>query len=196
MHYFLKFIFGIKLYMFLTLPLSVIRSFSLHTQQRYMSYKSADIYHCWVVQWKTPDDGHRNCPKHVEFYSKNKFEKLVHLVDFIIRIRTIHHFSQQYFILQWRQIWYNTGNLIYIYIVRPCMLILLFAQEKKVPFEVGMDKKREMTCLVNGLVTAKALSQFRQPVLSRVDCNSKEWVSRSEKCWQRQPSWQWFRAVL
>ena len=37
------------------------------------------------VQWKTPDDGHRNCPKHVEFYSKNKFEKLVHLVGFIIR---------------------------------------------------------------------------------------------------------------
>ena len=31
------------------------------------------------------DDGQRNCPKHVEFYSKNKFEKLVHLVGFIIR---------------------------------------------------------------------------------------------------------------
>ena len=30
---------------------------------------------------KTPDDGQRNCPKHVEFYSKNKFEKLVHLVS-------------------------------------------------------------------------------------------------------------------
>ena len=28
----------------------------------------------------------KNCPKHVEFYSKNKFEKLVHLVGFIIRI--------------------------------------------------------------------------------------------------------------
>ena len=39
------------------------------------------------VQWKTPDDGQRNCPKYVEFYSKNKFEKLVHLVGFIIRIR-------------------------------------------------------------------------------------------------------------
>ena len=38
------------------------------------------------VQWKTPDDGQRNCPKHVEFYSKNKFEKLVHLVGFIVRI--------------------------------------------------------------------------------------------------------------
>ena len=37
------------------------------------------------VQWKTADDGQRNCPKHVEFHSKNKFEKLVHLVDFIIR---------------------------------------------------------------------------------------------------------------
>jgi len=34
---------------------------------------------------KTPDNGQRNCPKHVEFYSKNKFEKLVHLIGFIIR---------------------------------------------------------------------------------------------------------------
>ena len=38
------------------------------------------------VQWKTPDDGQRNCPKNVEFHSKNKFEKLVRLVGFIIRI--------------------------------------------------------------------------------------------------------------
>jgi hypothetical protein len=29
----------------------------------------------------------KTCPKHVNFYSKNKFEKLVHLVDFIVRIR-------------------------------------------------------------------------------------------------------------
>ena len=27
-----------------------------------------------------------NCPKPVEFYSKNKFEKLVHLFGFIMRI--------------------------------------------------------------------------------------------------------------
>ena len=32
------------------------------------------------VQRKTPGDGQSNCPKHVEFHSKNKFEKLVHLV--------------------------------------------------------------------------------------------------------------------
>jgi len=45
-----------------------------------------DIYHSLLcVRWKTPDDGQRNCPKHKEFYSKNKFEKLVHLVGFIIR---------------------------------------------------------------------------------------------------------------
>ena len=37
------------------------------------------------VQWKTPDDGRRNCLKHIEFYPKNKFEKLVHLVAFIVR---------------------------------------------------------------------------------------------------------------
>jgi len=44
------------------------------------------IYTIAVCTVKTPDDGQRNCPKHVEFYSKNKFEKLVHLVGFIIRI--------------------------------------------------------------------------------------------------------------
>ena len=37
-------------------------------------------------QWKSPDDGQRKCLKHVDFYSKNKFEKLVHLLGFIIRI--------------------------------------------------------------------------------------------------------------
>ena len=38
------------------------------------------------VQCQTPDDGQRDCPKHVEFDSKNKFKKLVHLVGFVIRI--------------------------------------------------------------------------------------------------------------
>ena len=48
--------------------------------------KLYDIYHCCVYSGKTPDDGQRTCLKHVEFYSKNKFEKLVYLVRFIIRI--------------------------------------------------------------------------------------------------------------
>ena len=47
---------------------------------------SANLYVLLCVQCKTPDDGQRNCLKHVEFYSKNEFEKLVHLVGFIIRI--------------------------------------------------------------------------------------------------------------
>jgi len=34
--------FGIKLYMFRTVPLSIIRSFSLYTQQWYISYRFAD----------------------------------------------------------------------------------------------------------------------------------------------------------
>jgi hypothetical protein len=46
-----------------------------------------DTYLLLCVQCYNPDDGQRNCPKHVEFYSKNKFEKLVHLVGFI----TIYH---------------------------------------------------------------------------------------------------------
>ena len=99
-----------KFYMFRTISLSIIRSFSLYTQQWYMSYRfayslqagwgwnavpfssclqavSKRVWHIPLlcVQWKTPDDGQRNCPKHVEFHFKNKFEKLVHLVGFIIR---------------------------------------------------------------------------------------------------------------
>jgi len=36
-----------------------------------------DIYLLLCIQYKTPDGGQKTCPKHVEFYSKNKFEKLV-----------------------------------------------------------------------------------------------------------------------
>jgi len=48
---------------------------------------SANLYDIpfLCVQWKTPDNRQRNCPKHAEFYCKNKFEKLVLLVGFIIR---------------------------------------------------------------------------------------------------------------
>ena len=67
-----------KLCVLLTVPQSIIRSFPLYTQQ--------NLYVLLCVQWKTPDDGQRNCPKHVEIYSKNKFDKLVHLVGFIVRI--------------------------------------------------------------------------------------------------------------
>jgi len=47
MHWILKFIFGMELYVFRT---------------------------------------ERDCPKHVEFHSKNKFENSVHLVGFVIRL--------------------------------------------------------------------------------------------------------------
>ena len=45
-----------------------------------------DIYLLLCEQYKAPDDGQKTCPKHAEFYSKNKFEKLVHLVRFIVTI--------------------------------------------------------------------------------------------------------------
>ena len=57
--------------MFQIVPLSIIRSFSLYTQQWHMSYSLLTAV-----------------SKPVEFYSKNKFEKLVHLhvIGFTIRI--------------------------------------------------------------------------------------------------------------
>jgi len=78
-----------KLYMFRTVSLSIIRSpFTVHSAMVYVTQLSTnlcDIYHCWVYSEWTPDDGQRHCPKHVEFHAKNKFAKLVHLVGLIIK---------------------------------------------------------------------------------------------------------------
>ena len=83
--------------MFRTVPLSIIRSFfTVHSNgichtaceqdqdgrtdpARKLSANLYDIYRCCVYS----DDGQRNCPKHVEFYSKNKFEKLVHVISLL-----------------------------------------------------------------------------------------------------------------
>jgi nucleoside recognition membrane protein YjiH len=49
-----------------------------------------------VYSEKTPDDEQRNLPKHVEFYFKNKFQELAHLIGFIIRIPTSsNHLKQE-----------------------------------------------------------------------------------------------------
>jgi len=72
--------------MFQAVPLSIIMSFSLYTQQWYVTQVCWHLARKLSAKWKTHDDGKRNCLKHVEFHSKNKFEKLVHIAGFIIRI--------------------------------------------------------------------------------------------------------------
>jgi hypothetical protein len=89
---------------------------------RMLSVNLYDIYHC-CVQWKTPDDGQRNCPKYVECHSRNKFEKLVHLVGFIIRnvlsilcqisttyLEGLWDLLNSYFIVQWKLYLRNAEN--------------------------------------------------------------------------------------
>jgi len=44
-----------------------------------------DIYLLLCIQCWAPNDGQINCLKHVKFYSKNKFDKLLNLFGFIIR---------------------------------------------------------------------------------------------------------------
>ena len=52
---------------------------------RKLSANVYDIYICCVYSEKHLMTYRGTVPKHVEFYSKNKFEKSVHLVGFIIR---------------------------------------------------------------------------------------------------------------
>jgi len=110
MHYFLRVILWMKRYMFRTVPLSIIRSFSLYTQQWYMSgsgwnrssilillasCQETCIWHIPLlyVQWKTPDDGQRNCRKHVEFHSKNKIWEISASGWFVIRRKVVYKFT-------------------------------------------------------------------------------------------------------
>jgi len=56
MYWFLKFIIGMKIYMFRAVRLSISRSFSLYTQQWYMSYRFVDNLRAgsgwnWVPSW-------------------------------------------------------------------------------------------------------------------------------------------------
>ena len=44
------------------------------------SHSLHEAYQLPCVQWITPNDGHRRCPKHVGFYDKNIFWILMHLV--------------------------------------------------------------------------------------------------------------------
>jgi len=53
---------------------------------RKLSANLYDIHHCCVYSEKLLMMDRGTVPKYVEFYSKDKFEKLVYLVGFIIRI--------------------------------------------------------------------------------------------------------------
>ena len=67
---FSKFIFGMKFYMFWTgSGWNWVPTWSCSQAVS----KPVWHIHLLCVQWKTPDDGQTNCPKHVEFHSKNKF---------------------------------------------------------------------------------------------------------------------------
>jgi hypothetical protein len=87
-----------KFYMFRTVPLSIIRSYLLYTQQWYMSYSFVDSFRAPELGWNcisililllesclqicmtytidkctvnnSTRDGQRNCPKHKVFHSK------------------------------------------------------------------------------------------------------------------------------
>jgi len=78
--------------MFRIVALSIIRSLALYTAMYPSWYRQQAVSKpLWnipllCVQCYTPDEEQRNSPKHVEFYSKNKFEKSVHLVGFIVWI--------------------------------------------------------------------------------------------------------------
>ena len=101
-------IYLISLYMFRTVFPSIIRSSGLYTQHNVYviqvswllgsghemelhlvpaSKQSTNLYDTHLmlcVQSWTPDDGRKDCPKHVEWYSINS--KIVHRVGFTIEI--------------------------------------------------------------------------------------------------------------
>jgi len=84
----------VALPIFLSVPgskLSIIAKAELAVMQFHtdpackLSANLYDICHCCVYSEKLLMMDRGNCLKHVQFHSKNIFEKLVHLVGFIVR---------------------------------------------------------------------------------------------------------------
>jgi hypothetical protein len=82
-----------KLYTFRTIPLSIIRSFSLYTQQWYISYRQLPscLQNCMtytIAVCKVTNSWwwREELSETFRVSLQNKFERLVHLVGFIITI--------------------------------------------------------------------------------------------------------------
>ena len=97
MHKFLKFIFGIELYMFRTVSLSIIRRLALYTQQQVY------VIQVMLTACQRDQDGiaFHPYPASKQLCSKNKFEKLVHLVGFNYKNKDREHFEIQHTFLTW-----------------------------------------------------------------------------------------------
>jgi hypothetical protein len=107
MHQISNIYFVTKLYMFQASSMPIIRSYQLYTwrlvrvvqviwplprrvsvepdPRRKQPHNLHETYRSPSVQLITPDDGHRRCPKHVEFRDKINFGYLMHLVGYFIR---------------------------------------------------------------------------------------------------------------
>jgi len=87
MHQISTIYFVIKLDMFRASSVPIIRSYLLFqpVSARKWSHSLHETYQLPCVQYITPDDGHRNCPKRVEFYDKINVGYLMHLVGCFIR---------------------------------------------------------------------------------------------------------------
>jgi len=87
MHNFFFSSYWVSLYTFRTVSPSIIRCPRLYIQLQVASKQSMNLYDIHVklyVQSWTPDDGRKDRPKHVEWYSINL--KIVHLVGFTVEI--------------------------------------------------------------------------------------------------------------
>jgi len=94
----------------------------IYSQQTCMIYTIAV---CKVK--KIPDDRQRNCPKHVKFYSKNKFEKWVHLVGFNRRVSFVWHTG---YVMEYKI--YSVVGLQYFHGIRKFSLKMIYDRPKHV----------------------------------------------------------------
>jgi hypothetical protein len=90
------------------------------SRQTCMTYTSAEC------KMENPDDGHRNCPKHVEFLDKNKFGKLARLLVLLKnRYYARSHeckITRIYILLLFMYVAYRTTKLL-------CLVLMSFRHE-------------------------------------------------------------------
>ena len=102
------------------------------------------------VQLKTPDDGQRNCPKHVEFLDKNKFWKLVRL---LVLLKESYQFILNWFIhLSHRAPWLSANYCGFGLLSRPVAGLTLMRGIRSCTYVCMYDA--DSLCDIRHIVTA------------------------------------------
>ena len=119
----------------------------------------------------------KTCPKHVEFYSKNKFEELVHLIGFIIRIYHDARYSECQ-IRRWSRMYVKSKTLCLTWFSFTNWTAFLLYQFHSLLCCCEQNKHADKTVLQRGKVLVSRIMWEKEVTQKRIDSDEKQQQSQ------------------